>query len=87
MLSVSLCVDLALTACLLHALIFTISENIKWNEGDRVSYNEYYSVKDGLPLYPQGRTGLSGKGVLERWGPNYVSIPIITRYGYLTNFS
>jgi len=60
------------------------TENVKWNEGDRVSYNGHYVVKQGVPLNPQGRTGISGKGVLERWGPNYVSVPIITRFLHST---
>jgi hypothetical protein len=33
-----------------------------------------------LPLNPMGRTGLAGKGVLNQYGPNKISIPIITRF-------
>ncbi|MHC1697002.1 MAG: ADP-ribose pyrophosphatase [Geobacteraceae bacterium] len=33
----------------------------------------------GRPLNPEGRTGLSGRGLLGKWGPNYAADPIITR--------
>lgn len=34
---------------------------------------------NGYPLNPRGRTGLRGRGVLERWGANFAADPIITR--------
>ncbi|KAL5258667.1 hypothetical protein ACHWQZ_G009211 [Mnemiopsis leidyi] len=56
---------------------------IKWNsnfEGDeRRSYGEKYKIENELPLNPCGRTGLSGRGLLEKFGPNHVILPIITR--------
>jgi ADP-ribose pyrophosphatase len=33
----------------------------------------------GRPLNPYGRTGISGRGLLGKWGPNYAADPIITR--------
>ncbi|HEY5545424.1 MAG TPA: phosphotransferase [Gemmatimonadaceae bacterium] len=33
----------------------------------------------GRPLHPHGRTGLSGRGSLGRWGPNVVVVAVITR--------
>uniref|UniRef100_A0A5S6QK53 ADP-ribose pyrophosphatase, mitochondrial n=1 Tax=Trichuris muris TaxID=70415 RepID=A0A5S6QK53_TRIMR len=33
--------------------------------------DHYYTVKDGYPLNPSGRTGLSGRGLFPRWGPNH----------------
>jgi ADP-ribose pyrophosphatase len=33
----------------------------------------------GRPLNPQGRTGMTGRGLLGKWGPNYAADPIITR--------
>ena len=35
--------------------------------------------KDGRPLNPYGRTGMVGRGLLGKWGPNHVADPIITR--------
>ncbi|KAJ8317915.1 hypothetical protein KUTeg_003006 [Tegillarca granosa] len=34
----------------------------------------------GLPLNPKGRTGIRGKGVLWRWGPNHVIKAVCTRW-------
>jgi len=31
------------------------------------------------PLNPAGRTGIAGRGLLGKWGPNYAADPIITR--------
>lgn len=33
----------------------------------------------GLPINPRGRTGMRGRGVLRKWGPNFAADPIITR--------
>lgn len=32
-----------------------------------------------LPRNPCGRTGLTGRGLLGRWGPNHAADPIVTR--------
>lgn len=40
--------------------------------------------KNGRPLNPLGRTGLQGRGVLEKWGPNFAADPVITRLNPLT---
>jgi ADP-ribose pyrophosphatase len=34
---------------------------------------------EGYPLNPQGRTGLRGRGLLGKWGPNHAADPIVTR--------
>uniref|UniRef100_A0A183S790 Nudix hydrolase domain-containing protein n=1 Tax=Schistocephalus solidus TaxID=70667 RepID=A0A183S790_SCHSO len=50
------------------------------NGVDRTSYpNPYKLNEDGLPLNPQGRTGMTGRGSLGRWGPNHAADPIVTR--------
>ena len=33
-----------------------------------------------VPLNPKGRTGLKGRGVLGRYGPNHAADPIVTRW-------
>ena len=33
-----------------------------------------------LPLNPCGRTGIAGRGLLGKWGPNHAADPVITRY-------
>ncbi|CAF1078645.1 unnamed protein product [Adineta ricciae] len=49
---------------------------------DRRSYMGKYEVeeKTNRPKNPQGRTGLSGRGLLGRWGPNHAADPIVTRW-------
>lgn len=36
-------------------------------------------------LNPQGRTGLAGRGLLGKWGPNHAGDPVVTRYHPQTN--
>ncbi|KAM3718742.1 putative nudix hydrolase [Dirofilaria immitis] len=59
----------------------------KWNDVDelinRLSYMGKYNLdKTGRPLNPIGRTGLRGRGVLGRWGPNHAADPIVSRFHY-----
>jgi ADP-ribose pyrophosphatase len=34
----------------------------------------------GVPLNPRGRTGVRGRGLLGKWGPNHAADPIVTRH-------
>ncbi|XP_073897893.1 ADP-ribose pyrophosphatase, mitochondrial isoform X3 [Castor canadensis] len=56
----------------------------KFNEKDghveRKSQNGLYEIENGRPRNPAGRTGLVGRGLLGRWGPNHAADPIITRW-------
>ncbi|KAG3264502.1 hypothetical protein H1C71_000786 [Ictidomys tridecemlineatus] len=56
----------------------------KFNEKDghveRRSQNGLYEVEHGRPRNPAGRTGLAGRGLLGRWGPNHATDPILTRW-------
>ncbi|XP_039727684.1 ADP-ribose pyrophosphatase, mitochondrial-like [Pteropus medius] len=56
----------------------------KFNEKDglveRRSQNGLYEVENGRPRNPAGRTGLVGRGLLGRWGPNHAADPILTRW-------
>ncbi|KAM9394081.1 ADP-ribose pyrophosphatase, mitochondrial [Pholidichthys leucotaenia] len=47
---------------------------------DRTSFEGTYKVENGKPLNPRGRTGLTGRGLLGRWGPNHAADPIVTRW-------
>lgn len=72
-----------------------------WAEADDFSllqqpgthYRELKSIigtirydQSGLPLNPGGRTGISGRGNLTKWGPNLAADPIITRYDPITGY-
>lgn len=47
---------------------------------DRRSFEGNYGVEKGRPLNPRGRTGVTGRGLLGRWGPNHAADPIVTRW-------
>ncbi|KAL5257704.1 hypothetical protein ACHWQZ_G012579 [Mnemiopsis leidyi] len=47
---------------------------------DRRSHHGLYKLNEGVPRNPRGRTGMIGRGVLGRWGPNHTATPIITRW-------
>ena len=34
----------------------------------------------GFPVNPRGRTGMRGRGLLGKWGPNHAADPIVTRF-------
>lgn len=61
-----------------------IPDEAKWNQNDgvinRVSFHGEYKIQNGLPQNPIGRTGLCGRGLLGRWGPNHAADPIVTRW-------
>ena len=40
--------------------------------------------ESGYPLNPMGRTGLRGRGMLDKWGPTEAADPVITRHNPLT---
>ena len=46
----------------------------------RKSYEAPITFVSGKPLNPRGRTGVSGRGLLGKWGPNHAADPIVTRY-------
>ncbi|XP_053550603.1 ADP-ribose pyrophosphatase, mitochondrial isoform X2 [Bombina bombina] len=46
----------------------------------RQSFTGTYQVDNETPRNPVGRTGVTGRGLLGRWGPNHAADPIITRW-------
>jgi len=56
----------------------------KWNDKDgkinRKSFVKDYQIVDGKPVNPIGRTGMIGRGLLGKWGPNHAADPIVTRW-------
>uniref|UniRef100_A0A1I7WSK3 RRM domain-containing protein n=1 Tax=Heterorhabditis bacteriophora TaxID=37862 RepID=A0A1I7WSK3_HETBA len=63
---------------------FNSGTKFLWNSVDgninRVSYICTYDLDwDLRPMNPMGRTGLRGRGVLGRWGPNHAADPLVTR--------
>jgi hypothetical protein len=64
----------------------TSSEALPFNEVDtehgvlRKSCVKPYRVVRGIPENPIGRTGVTGRGMLRRWGPNHIGLPLVTRW-------
>jgi len=58
--------------------------NPKWNQLDgqidRTSYEGNYKIRNGVPANIRGRTGLGGRGILGRYGPNHAADPVVTRW-------
>ena len=40
---------------------------------------------EGRPLNPKGRTGIIGRGLLGKWGPNFAADPVVTRLNPITS--
>ncbi|XP_057305453.1 transient receptor potential cation channel subfamily M member 7-like isoform X1 [Hydractinia symbiolongicarpus] len=65
---------------------FDVNNPPKFNEidgeVDRTSFEGVYSIDEetGLPLNPAGRTGLIGRGLYRRYGPNHITEAIFTRF-------
>lgn len=57
------------------------------NKVNRISHNSNYTIDSisGKPLNPFGRTGITGRGSLGRWGPNHAADPIVTRWSKTGN--
>uniref|UniRef100_UPI003AAF8267 ADP-ribose pyrophosphatase, mitochondrial isoform X1 n=1 Tax=Centroberyx gerrardi TaxID=166262 RepID=UPI003AAF8267 len=71
--------DVGFLFCLFHSA-FSPRFNALDGAVDRTSFEGSYSVEKGKPLNPRGRTGLTGRGLLGRWGPNHAADPIVTRW-------
>jgi ADP-ribose pyrophosphatase len=58
--------------------------SVKFNTMDgkinRVSYMGQYEIINGVPRNPIGRTGMTGQGLLGRFGPNHAADPLVTRW-------
>uniref|UniRef100_A0A2P2I2L5 ADP-ribose pyrophosphatase n=1 Tax=Hirondellea gigas TaxID=1518452 RepID=A0A2P2I2L5_9CRUS len=47
---------------------------------DRRSHEGEYTILESLPRNPHGRTGIVGRGLLGRFGPNHAADPVVTRW-------
>ncbi|EGD80026.1 TK/HMTK protein kinase [Salpingoeca rosetta] len=63
-------------------LRFNAIDVVKGKRVNRISHHGQYAVVDGLPLNVRGRTGIRGRGVLGRWGPNHAADPVVTRWAF-----
>ncbi|KAI3380069.1 hypothetical protein SNEBB_006964 [Seison nebaliae] len=56
-----------------------LDENYGYNRKSFMGHYEFDEIT-GMPLNPIGRTGLCGRGILGRWGPNHAADAIVTRW-------
>lgn len=54
--------------------------NAKDSNIDRRSHEGEYPIVEGFPRNLRGRTGITGRGALGRWGPNHAADPVVTRW-------
>ena len=58
-------------------------DDIQFNKDDgkinRLSYYKSYYIDCTDPLNCRGRTGLKGRGIYQRWGPNHYHMTIVSR--------
>lgn len=47
---------------------------------NRKSHMGEYKIENDLPLNPFGRTGITGRGILGRYGPNHAADPIVSTW-------
>ena len=57
-----------------------INFNVLDGPTNRCSFVKEYTLVDGVPQNPVGRTGIKGRGTLGKWGPNHAADPIVTRW-------
>jgi len=58
----------------------------KWHDVDgkidRRSFEGKYEIENKVPKNIRGRTGMVGRGLLGKWGPNHAADPIVTRHAF-----
>eukprot|EP00049_Salpingoeca_infusionum_P014735 m.279251 g.279251 ORF g.279251 m.279251 type:complete len:1352 (+) comp15740_c0_seq1:131-4186(+) len=59
------------------SIFFNVYDN--GSRVDRASTLGAYKIVDGLPQNPLGRTGMTGRGMLPRWGPNKIKYLLLIR--------
>lgn len=64
-------------------------EFLEWSASGQMKSFECPIIHDqrsGRPLNPLGRTGIEGRGLLGKWGPNHAADAIVTRLSPTTGF-
>ena len=53
---------------------------IDWSTRESYEGPMQFSAAGNAPINPRGRTGMQGRGLLGKWGPNHAADPIVTRF-------
>lgn len=56
-----------------------LSERVSYTTGKKLTL-DYELFGKMLPRNPKGRTGICGRGLLGKYGPNFAADPLVTRY-------
>lgn len=59
-----------------HTQAKNLSGRLTYENGGKIIMDS----KTGLPQNPRGRTGITGRGLLGKYGPNHAADPIVTRF-------
>jgi len=64
------------------AAVDSLKFNVLDQNIDRRSFEGIYRLdgETGRPLNVKGRTGVVGRGILGKWGPNHAADPIVTKW-------
>jgi ADP-ribose pyrophosphatase len=53
---------------------------IDWSSRRSFEGDIRFAAGGSAPANPRGRTGMHGRGLLGKWGPNHAADPIVTRF-------
>jgi len=53
---------------------------IDWSSRESFEGAIRFTADGSAPTNPRGRTGMHGRGLLGKWGPNHAADPIVTRF-------
>jgi len=53
---------------------------IDWSSRESFEGGIRFAAGGSAPTNPRGRTGMHGRGLLGKWGPNHAADPIVTRF-------
>jgi hypothetical protein len=59
---------------------FNKMDTLDGKKVDRRSREGQFELSEGIPRNPRGRTGMIGRGLLGRFGPNLAADPIVSRW-------
>jgi len=59
---------------------FELRNEVSQRTSNALVPNGKVIIRNGFPRNPIGRTGMIGRGLLGKYGPNYAADPLVTRY-------
>ena len=72
------------SVCLTDSMHDELASRMTFENGGHIEMGPSACCSADVPRNPRGRTGMAGRGLLGRWGPNHAADPIITRWNAAT---